>query len=166
LLSSFSAVSSHPERVSGHLFLLKNETRLVETFQRVENWQQLFSDPAYRSFDEYAFTSALKADDRNKCWFREAYSTPAAISRMLWYWKNGVLSNEFYPHRSFLYLHFMHWRSSRWYPFHPHVAPGAKAPWETAGDVIRMDWRRAREEGFMISPQGIEPLSRRTYPED
>lgn len=166
LLSSFCAVSSHPERASGHLFLLKNEPRLVETFQRVENWQQLFSNPAYKSFDEYAFSSALKADDRNKCWFREAYSTPAATSRMLWYWKNGVLSNELYPHRSFLYLHFMHWRSSRWYPFHPHIAPGAKAPWETIGDVIRMDWRKARKDGFMISPRGIEPLARRTYPED
>jgi hypothetical protein len=166
LLSLFSAISSHPERVSGHLFLLRNEPALVEAFQLVQDWQTILSDPDHHSFDEDHFTRVLKENNGERCWFREAYSTPAAASNMLWYWNRGILANEFYPHRSFLYLHFMHWRSSRWYRFHPHVRPGAKAPWESAPEVIHMDWRRAREDGFMISPRGIEPLSRRPYPED
>lgn len=165
VLSSFDAISSHPERVSGHLFLLRNKPALIEAFQQAQGWQAILSDPSHTKFDEDEFTSTIRQGKEHKCWFREAYSTPVAASNMRWYWKKGMLSNEFYPHRGFLYLHFMHWRSSRWYPFHRHVRKGAKAPWETTRDVIHMDWRRAREEGFMITHAGIEPMVQRRYPE-
>lgn len=165
LLSAFGAISSHPERVSGHLFVMRTDPALMTAFQQVENWQGLLSDRSHYGFDERHFADALKAHHLEKCWFREAYSTPVATADMRWYWKNGALTNEFYPHRGFAYLHFMHWRSSRWYSYHRHVRPGARAPWETAREIIHVDWRKAAKAGFMISPRGIEPLSVRRYPD-
>lgn len=95
--------------------------------------------------------------------FREAYSTPGATDRMRWYWVDGVLTNEDYPHHPFMYLHFMSWHSNRWLDSQNHVRPGAKAPWQQLDQIVQMDWRRARKEGFMISPQGIQSIERATY---
>jgi hypothetical protein len=136
---------------------MRNSSRIINAFRNVKGWQKYFSNPNYLGFDEGAFCEALNAAG-GRLLFRETYSTPVATSDMRWYWRNGVLSNEFYPHRGFPYLHFMHWRSSRWYRYQKHVRPGAKAPWQYVENPIKADWRKAGEEGFMISPQGIEPI--------
>jgi hypothetical protein len=74
-----------------------------------------------------------------------------------------VLTNEYYPHQPFMYLHFMSWQSSRWHESQEHIRPGSAAPWANLPNVVQMDWRAARKQGFMISPQGIQPIERPLY---
>jgi hypothetical protein len=99
-----------------------------------------------------------------RCLFRETYSTPGPTHDMRWYWTDGQLTNEFYPHHPFMYLHFMSWHSNRWYQDQQATEPAAPAPWDRLSEVVQIDWRVARTQGFMISPQGIQKLEYRSYP--
>lgn len=171
-LDAFDVLSSHRDRVSGHLFLMRNREELVTLYQRVPGWTDTLRTGTITCFDERGFFNALRPRRRllgprppvepSRMFFHEAYSTPGATGSMRWYWANGVLTNEDYPHHPFMYLHFMSWHSSRWLAGQGHGSIGAKAPWQRLKRVVRMDWRGARKDGFMISPQGIEPIERAT----
>jgi len=174
VLSNYSVLSSHPERVSGHFFLMRNMPRLIKAFERVPNWKDCFSKKEHIGFDENHFTIALLdmkgsrylmwKKNNNRLLFQERYSSPGPTKSMKWFWKDGILSNEFYcfvnprEHRGFLYLHFMDWFNNRWYAYHNYVCEGAKAPWQGIENIIKLDWRRTRDEGFMVSPEGISPI--------
>ena len=129
--------------------------------------------PDYVNFDERGLYNLYRGRGaailrrvgarRARCLFREAYATPGVTDRMDWYWEDGRLTNEYYPTHQFMYLHFMRWHSNRWYSSQPNVAPGTPAPWSLLPKIVRMGWRDARANGFMISPQGIQPLERRRY---
>jgi hypothetical protein len=172
-LEGFDLVSSHRDRVSGHLFLMRNVESLVTVFSRVPGWKEALSAPEYVCFDERRLFNAVKPKsgglfrrsvvERPRTLFLETYSTPAATDRMRWFWEKGVLTNEFYPHHPFMYLHFMSWHSSRWHASQEHVLPGSAAPWQRLDQVVQMDWRLARKSGFMVSPQGIQPIARPVY---
>ena len=174
LLDRFDVLSSHPDRVSGHFCLMRNRDDVVGAFKRSRGWKAAMEQPDYVDFDERSFYNLLRGPRTRlfgkwghppiRCLFREAYSTPAATNEMRWYWEKGRLTNEFYPHHPFLYLHFMSWHSNKWHGSQTHVQPGAAAPWSRLPQVVRMDWRDARRNGFMISPDGIEPIERRPYP--
>lgn len=173
LLAGFDVLSSHADRVSGHFCIMRNREDVVNAFRRIPGWKRSFERSDHMTFDEGAFYTFLA---RKRRWlsrsnstgirplFREAYSTPAATDRMRWYWKDGRLTNEYYPHNPFMYLHFMSWHSNRWLGEQPGAAPNAPAPWDLLDDVVRMDWRDARKDGFMISPEGIERPKLRQYP--
>lgn len=173
LLSGYDLFSTHPDRVSGHLCLMRNREDVVTAFRKVRGWKDAFTRADHVAFDERAFFNLFAGQNRRflpskaptsvRCFFREAYSTPAATQQMRWFWEKGRLTNEYYPHRGFLYLHFMSWHSNRWYADQPHVRPGADAPWARLSRVVDMDWRDARKEGFMISPEGIQRIARETY---
>jgi hypothetical protein len=163
-LDAHDLLSSQKDRVSGHLFLMRNVESLLTLFQRVPGWKDALRREDYICFDERRLFNALHGSgrllrrplaERSRLFFREAYSTPAATDRMRWFWQKGVLTNEYYPHQPFMYLHFMSWHSSRWLE-----TPGAEAPWPQLAQLVQMDWRSARKEGFMISPQGIQPIER------
>lgn len=168
LLSNYDLLSSHAKRVSGHLCLLRNSEEMLHAFERSPKWRDAFERIDYTGFDETAFfhlftgrrarVAKWLGRRQPRCLFREAYSTPGAADRMRWYWKAGQLTNEFYPHHPFMYLHFMSWHSNRWYADQPAVAAGAPALWSRLDAVVRMDWRDARKRGFCISSNGIEPL--------
>ncbi|MFN3389268.1 MAG: DUF6625 family protein [Allosphingosinicella sp.] len=172
-LDLYDALSSHSERVSGHFFLMRNCEAMRSGFRRVPGWRRRMEAADYTGFDEAGFHALFRGRKAKllgmigkrppRCLFREAYTTPVATDAMRWYWRDGRLTNEYYPHRDFLYLHFMSWRSSRWYASHPHIAPGAEPPWSRLEKVVQMDWREAREKGFMISPSGIQPIAPRRY---
>ena len=174
LLDEYDLFSSHPDRVSGHFCLMRNREDVVSAFQRSPRWKDAFRRTDYVNFDERAFYNLFarrrpklfgkNRADSIRCFFHEAYSTPGATDRMRWHWKDGRLTNEFYPHHPFMYLHFMSWHSNRWYEAQPGVAPGTPAPWSLLAEVVRMDWREARKHGFMISPNGIEPIKPPRYP--
>jgi hypothetical protein len=174
LLDRYDLFSSHSSRVSGHLCLMRNREDVVNAFRHVRGWKHAFRRTDYVNFDERAFYNLFAVPERGllrrapvdsiRCFFREAYSTPGATDRMRWYWREGRLTNEFYPHHPFMYLHFMSWHSNRWYKDQPGADPGAAAPWTLLPDVVQMDWRDARKDGFMISPDGIQPIEPRPYP--
>ena len=171
LLDQYDLFSSHNSRVSGHLCVMRNREDVVNAFRHVKGWKEAFCRPHYVDFDERAFYNLFAARRGNllrpastgsiRCFFREAYSTPAPAERMQWFWKGGQLTNEFYPQHPFMYLHFMSWHSNRWYKDQPGADPLAPAPWSVLPNLVQMDWRDARGEGFMISPQGIQSIERR-----
>lgn len=174
ILAEYDILSSHADRVSGHFCVMRNSEDVVTAFRRVRGWTSAMERNDYVNFDERAFYNLFRGTGarllqhlwpkRQRCLFREAYSTPTVTDRMRWYWEDGRLTNEFYPHHPFMYLHFMSWHSNRWFSSQGHVEPGAAAPWSLLPEVVRMDWREARRSGFMISPAGIEPIERPTYP--
>lgn len=173
-LDRYDILSSHPDRVSGHFCLMRNRDDVVGAFKRIRGWKAAMARPDHVAFDERNFYNLLRGARAKlfgglgkqplRCLFREAYSTPAATNQMRWYWENGRLTNEYYPHHPLMYLHFMSWHSNRWHASQAHVEPGSPAPWDRLPQVVRMDWRDARKKGFMISPDGIEPIAPRCYP--
>jgi uncharacterized protein DUF6625 len=173
LLASYDLFSSHSSRVSGHLCLMRNRVDVVTAFERDRHWRTTFERQEYMNFDERAFFNTLRGRRLKfpglgrrpiRCFFREAYSTPGATDRMRWYWKEGRLTNEFYPYHPFMYLHFMSWHSNRWYADQPGVAAGTPAPWSLLPELVSIDWRDARKQGFMISARGIGPIEPPHYP--
>jgi hypothetical protein len=169
LLADYDVLSSHRDRISGHLCLLRNVERVVSAFQHVRGWEAAFRSEDHVGFDERQFFNFLTGSQRKffrsapeesiRCFFHEAHSTPGITQRMRWYWSKGRLTNEFYPQHPFMYLHFMSWHSSRWLAQQPGVTHGTRAPWSLLPEVVKMDWRDARKHGFMISPDGIEPMT-------
>jgi hypothetical protein len=168
VLSDYDLLSSHATRVSGHLCLMRNEDRMLTAFRGIRRWTKALQEERYVGLDESGLYNLLNGRRAKvgtwlgraqpRCCLREAYSTPGVADRMHWYWKDGRLTNEFYPAFSFMYLHFMAWHSNRWYAHQPHVEPGATAPWARLPKLVQMDWRDARQNGFMVSPAGIQPL--------
>jgi len=173
LLLNYDLISSHSDRISGHLCLMRNREDVVTAFRQVRGWKDAFRRSDNVTFDERAFFNLFagrngrilpsKAPPSIRCFFREAYSTPAPTMHMRWFWEKGRLTNEYYPHHPFLYLHFMSWHSSRWYADLPGVKPDTKAPWAELSNIVQINWRDAGERGFMISPAGIQPIVREAY---
>lgn len=174
LLTDYDLFSSHSDRVSGHLCLMRNREDVVNAFRKARGWKQAFTRTDYVNFDERAFCNLFSGSRRTlfrpsstdsiRCFFREAYSTPGATDRMRWYWREGRLTNEFYPHHPLMYLHFMSWHSNRWFKDQPGADPNAPAPWGLLPEVVQLDWRDARKNGFMISPAGIQAIDEPHYP--
>jgi hypothetical protein len=172
-LALYDVFSSHLDRISGHLCLMRNRPEVVTAFMQARGWRDAFLREEYAAFDEQGFYRVFRPPrseplrrlrgPRHRVLFRETYSTPAATERMAWYWEDGRLTNQFYPHQQFMYLHFMSWHSNRWYASQPHVPPGTPAPWTRLPRIVSTDWRRARHDGFMISPAGIGDIVRPRY---
>jgi hypothetical protein len=171
-LDRYDLLSAHPDRLSGHFALMRNTPEMVTAFERAPGWKDALRKKENLGFDERGLFNLfretrrhwLKRPEQRPCLFREAYSTPGPTDRMRWYWKDGRLTNEFYPHHPFMYLHFMSWHSNRWYGSQPDVAPGAPPPWSRLPKLVQMDWRDARKYGFMISPDGIQSIAPAHYP--
>ncbi|HET7316006.1 MAG TPA: DUF6625 family protein [Sphingomicrobium sp.] len=172
-LDRYDLLSSHRDRVSGHFCLVRNTPEMTTLFRDARGWKEAVGRTEYSNFDERGLYNHLRGKRgrflpprplSHRCLFREAYSTPGATDRMRWYWKDGRLTNEFYPRHAFMYLHFMSWHSNRWYGDQPGADPNAPAPWSLLPDMVQIDWRDARERGFMISPNGIQPIEPPHYP--
>jgi hypothetical protein len=170
LLSNYDLLSTHADRISGHLCLMRNDDLMISAFKRIPRWAKLMSQELPAGIDEREFYNIFRgrrakvADwfghNQPRCYFHEAYSTPGATAEMRWHWKAGRLTNDFYPHHPFMYLHFMSWHSNRWYKEQAGVPSGMPSPWSMLPELVQMDWREARERGFLISPHGIQPLDR------
>lgn len=173
-LDRHDILSSHRDRISGHLCLLRNSTEMTTAFRQVRGWQRAMTAAHITAFDEQAFFHLFRNPRRRSlsrprmaavpCLFREAYSTPAATHHMRWYWQQGTLTNEYYPNHPMMYLHFMRWHSNRWLASQPGAAAGAPAPWSRLARIVQIDWREARKQGFMIGPEGFRAIEPRPYP--
>ena len=131
--------STHRRRISGHLCLVRNTTKMRKSFMEVPNWKNLLENKRHLTFDESAF-SRLFVRHKNwpdwlsnlakpiNSWTRrteniEAFSTPNAGlawtdgSRNFpenWYWIDGTLTNDRDGSREFPYLHFLAWKQAAW----------------------------------------------------
>lgn len=181
VLARANVLSTHPERLSGHLAVFRNVRALRHAYRRIPNLQRLLETPDYVSIDEGHFSALFTRPPsagrglvrrvldrfdpcrRGLC-FVERYSTVLSPRGwhdgtmnypLRWYWRNGRLTNERDGDRGFLYLHFMRWQSARWMPASP--AP-TEAAWQQLSRLVHVDWRRAGSEGFCISPEGFTPV--------
>ncbi|MCX4026104.1 hypothetical protein H0A36_11260 [Endozoicomonas sp. SM1973] len=173
-----NCISSHWDRVSGHLALFKNTELNRNAFRKIKNWQQLMGNENHFGIDEsklskiylrhkkypdwlrkaYGFFSPYQKN----CYFKEQYSTILTDKPWIdgtldhpevWFWKNGKLTNNKDADREFLYLHFMNWKSSMWLP----EKHGNKAAWEDLSSINNVPLSQIKN-GWSISPQGFLPL--------
>lgn len=116
----------------------------------------------YKTSIENPVTNLVSKIKKSKLYLKEQYTTPFTAIPWLdgtlhseqpdvWYYKNGIITNERDGERSFLYLHFMNYKSSQW------RHDGTKAPWEGKNKICF-----AKPEdlinGIKISKEGIFPL--------
>ncbi|MDE1461926.1 DUF6625 family protein [Spartinivicinus poritis] len=173
-----NCISTHWDRISGHLALFKNTALNRNAFKKIKNWQQLMENESHFGIDEsklskiylrhkkypdwlrkaYGFFSPYQKN----CYFKEQYSTILSDSPWingssehpeLWFWKKGKLTNNKDTDREFLYLHFMNWKSSKWLP----ERYGNKAAWEKLNSINNVPFSQINN-GWSISPQGFLPL--------
>lgn len=139
-LSKKSLFSTHATRISGHLCLIRNDSKLNTAFMKIKDWKLIFEDNRHYAFDEKNFSKLfikhknLPQPIRNflklfNPWlrlgdFKEAFTTPNGRIRWIdgsynfpdeWYWKDGVISNNSNRGRIFPYFHFMVWKKT-WKP--------------------------------------------------
>jgi hypothetical protein len=173
---SHNTISTVADRVSGHLFLIKNEERWINAFRRIHHWPSLMTDPTFQTIDEYWFSRVLRGYRQTppalrKIWglwdphkrnhlFQERHSTPLAEWPWIdgsynypdqWYWYQGKLTNEYGG--EFLYLHFMNWKSSQYL----RKRYGDKAAWETLPQLIDPTLTDL-DQGWCISSKGFSAL--------
>ena len=160
-------ISSHRERLSGHLAVFRNTSAIREAYKRIPDYRQRLEAPTYLGLDEIAFAQLFLGHQRTS--FVERYSTVLSSRGwhdgtmnypQRWFWRRGCLTNERDGDRQFLYLHFMRWQSSRWVNNPPQPGEGA---W-VGRDILGVDWRVAATDGFSISPEGFSAIdwTRRT----
>ena len=173
---SYNVLSTHSDRVSGHLFLIKNDAQWIHAFYKIPNWKQLMLDPSYVAIDEGAFTRLFRGRKRlpeslRKLWgvfdshkrnhlFQERFSTIFSEFNWIdgtcnypaqWFWHQGRLTTS--SGDELMYLHFMNWKSSRYLP----KLYGNKAAWESLSQLI--DPRIADPSlGFCINSLGFTLL--------
>lgn len=127
--------STHVNRVSGHLCIVRNTKKMREAFMKIKNWHRRMSDNEHHALDEGAFSKifikrknfpkplfklvSLLNPWRRNSEFVEAYSTPNAGVAWIdgsynfpatWFWNKGRLTNDLTEERIYPYFHFFGWK--------------------------------------------------------
>ncbi|WNZ43463.1 hypothetical protein Q2T42_16590 [Leptolyngbya boryana CZ1] len=172
----YNTISTHSDRVSGHLFLIKNNEYWVNAFRRIPDWQNLMSQPINVPMDEGYFTKQLLGRKRlpsflRRLWgivdpdkrhhlFQERFSTVLSDRPWMngtyayptqWFWHRGKLTVE--TGEELMYLHFMNWKSSRYL----RKRYGDQAAWEKLSQLVDPNLTDL-SQGFCISPLGFTPI--------
>ncbi|MBD1821732.1 hypothetical protein H6F51_04360 [Cyanobacteria bacterium FACHB-DQ100] len=172
-----NTLSTHPDRVSGHLFLIKNNEQWIHAFRKIPGWQDLMSQPLISGIDEAFFGKLLLGHRRlpspvRRVWavfdpykrnhlFKERFSTILSDFPWMdgtyryptkWSWYQGKLTVE--TGEEMMYLHFMNWKSSRYL----QTQFGDQAAWEKLPRLADPSLTDL-SQGFCISPEGFTPLS-------
>lgn len=166
-LTRFELLSTHANRISGHLCLMRNTARMREAFMCVPEWRDKLADPQHCVFDESAFSRLFI---RHKNWplplrrlydaanpwrrrseFVEAFTTPNGrvpwVDGSLdfparWIWRNGRLTNDRDGERAFPYFHFIAWKTGVW-PAYPaeQLLPDPELAQRDAWSITREGFR-------------------------
>lgn len=174
----YNTLSTQSDRVSGHLFLIKNHEQWIHAFERIPEWKSLFSCPSNMGVDEAIFTKLLRGSMRipqvfSQLWgivdpykrnhlFKERYSTVLSEFPWMdgsyhypskWFWHRGKLMVE--SGQEMMYLHFMNWKSSRYL----RSRYGTQSAWEMLPNLVDPNLTDLAQ-GFCISPCGFTPLEK------
>jgi hypothetical protein len=170
---SFDVVSTHVGMISGHLALFKNTKALRKAYSNIPNWKDYLENPYPTRFDEDVYsdlfvrrnrTNEFDAIYRHNTYFKEQYSTVfhpmpwhdgMADHPEVWFWKNGVVTNERNAERQYLYLHLMNFQSMRW------TNPGCREnniAWKNNPNV-QFTCAGEESDGVRIDWSGIQRLS-------
>lgn len=177
ILSKSNTLSTHWDRASGHLFLLKNTPLFIEAFKKIPDWQTLLEDPNHHGIDESKFSKVflrhkkypawlrniyrLKDPYQRRAYFKEQYSTILSPGPWLdgqwehpeeWKWENGKLHNS-RNDQEFMYLHFMNWKSNAWLD----KSRGETAAWENLSTLNHVTTELVTN-GFKINRTGFHSL--------
>lgn len=139
LLAGYDLISNHATRVSGHLCLLRNTRLMREAFQQVPCWKEKIENHKHVAFDEKAFSKLFVKHKNFPRWLRqltnrlyplvrcssfvERYTTPNGYIAwkngryefpQQWFWKNGLLWNDFesIEEAQYPYFHFLGWKKN------------------------------------------------------
>lgn len=181
----YGLISTHPNGISGHFCVLRNEPRINNSFMRVHGWAEILSNPEHKRFDEGAFRRVfLKGRSRFK-WHRDlrtkldwycrnahffeahstvwGYSLDSDVVRPpeLWLWQEGRLLDAENRDRELMYLHFMNWKSNRYLLINGYrgVAAwsGLKNLVNVSGENVKKSWFIGRD-GFFDNVSAVEQL--------
>ena len=120
-----------------------------------------FNEKFGTSIDNF-FTRALKKWKKRRLYLKEQYTTPFTRIKWIdntqdsaqpdvWYYKDGVITNNRDTGRKFIYFHFMNYKSSQW------RHDGTKAPWEGKKALCKATIDDMAI-GIVINKDGILPL--------
>ena len=165
----YNTLSTHSDRVSGHLFLMKNNEQWINGFYKVPNWQQDMNDEGKFSillrgrkripYIFYKLLGILDPYKRNHL-FQERFSTILSERPWLdgsykypdrWFWYRGKLTVE--SGEELMYLHFMNWKSSRYLKGRYKDQP----TWESLSRIVDPNLTDPGQ-GFCISHLVFTPL--------
>jgi hypothetical protein len=169
---SFDVVSAHQHMISGHLVLFKNTEPIRRAYLKIPDWKAYLENPDSTRFDEDVYsdlfirrnrTNEFDAVFRHNVYFKEQYSTVfhpmpwhdgMTHHPDVWFWKDGIVSNNRNIGHQYLYLHLMNFQSLRW--ANPDCR-NKNIPWK---DNPNMLFTQAGEEadGVRIDWTGIQRL--------
>lgn len=177
ILSKYDVLSTHEHLISGHLGLFRNTKVNRTMYAKLGGWKQKLESSEHIGIDE----SIIKAYQKPfvprtllekishrffrlspRLYLKEQYTTPfthipwidgTTYSNQpdVWYYKDGSITNERDGSHSFMYLHFMNFRSDN------YRADGSKAPW-VGKQKICYATVEDMASGIKICPEGILPL--------
>ncbi|MFC2101136.1 DUF6625 family protein [Bacteroidota bacterium] len=136
-------ISTHSWCISGHFALIKNEEWLKNAYLKIKNWKRIIEMKNNQRFDEDIFTKLFKYPKglpvglqqlydflypsskmfRTNSFFKEQYTTPLVPypwktgnmkHPLVWFWKDGRITNELDGDEEFIYLHFMNFKHARY----------------------------------------------------
>jgi hypothetical protein len=173
----YNTLSTHQDRVSGHLFLIKNDEQWINAFRKIPHWQQSMSEPSNTCIDEGAFSKVLRGRKRipyalykrlgifnpykRNHLFQERFSTILSGMPWLdgsynhpdeWFWHRGTLVAN--SCKEMMYLHFMNWKSTRY----KDDRYKDKETWESLSHIVDPNLTDP-SQGFCISHLGFTPLA-------
>jgi len=177
LLSKHHSLSTHWDRVSGHLFLMKNTAAFRNAFKNIPHWKTLIEDNGHHGIDESKFSKIFLRHKKYPAWLRKIYGLSDPLQRHAyfaeqystilspqpwvdgqwqhpeeWVWKDGKLHNST-DSREFMYLHFMNWKSNTWLD----KSRGETAAWDNLTTLDHVP-TGSEGNGFRISRTGFHPL--------
>ncbi|WBA79637.1 DUF6625 family protein [Endozoicomonas sp. GU-1] len=171
----YNCISSHWDRLSGHLCIFKNTEFMRNAFRKIDNWQELMEKKEHIGIDESKYSKVFLRHKKYPNWARRLYSLASSYQRnnyfkeqystvlfpknwwngswdhpTRWYWKEGKLTNSEDGDKEFLYLHFMNFKSSTWL----HKSRGEKAFWD-GQTKINFVPHGSESKGFIIDETGF-----------
>jgi len=177
ILSKHTTLSTHWNKASGHLFLLKNTAIFHNAFRKIPNWKGIIEDPKHHGIDESKFSKVFLRHKKYPAWLRKIYGLIDPLQRHAyfseqystilspqpwfdgqwqhpeeWTWKDGKLHNST-DSREFMYLHFMNWKSNVWLD----KSRGDTAAWESLSRLNHAP-TGAAGKGFSINRTGFHSL--------
>jgi hypothetical protein len=168
-----NVISTHEYIISGHLALIKNEEWLRKSYLQFKNWKQLIAEPYNVRFDEdvYSLIFLNKNDPLYNTdpkyyahnYFKEQYTTvfhpmPWHNGKTehpdVWFWKDGVITNNRNLRKDYIYLHLMNFHSMR------YVNPDCRKkhiPWKD-NPAASFKGVSQLQNGVQIDWNGIHPI--------
>lgn len=178
VLEKYQLISTHNDRISGHLAVFENSARMRNSFRQIPKWRQKFEDTIHQCYDEITYArvflrfqkypiviqnlAKMLSPYRRRCLFNEQYSTilssipwsnGSVEHPQTWLWNQGKLTNTKDGDREYCYLHFMNWKSNRYLPGELKDEPAA---WQRISSIVKANYK---DKQWLITPNGFEQVT-------